>query len=212
MTNPESIDSWGKSPKTANNPYAQSNYDCRDILLPKGVGKGGQRRRSDLRNVLFTIATQGDVRDKSTNGLWWTQAKLETHTGIGRDQLRSHLDWLVSVGLVHRQRRMNSAPKLWVDQKVLRGITQRQNDDRQSYRAQKERQLDAGEIREDERIPEWDPEDLQLIYFPTQEVTSEAPTEALEEAQTEALSEALPETQYEALTEPWAEALAEAHE
>ena len=73
-------------------------------------------------------------------------------------------------------------------------------------------QLNAGDIREDERIPEWDPEDLELIYFPTQEVTSEAPTEALEEAQTEALLEALPETQYEALTQPWADALAEAHE
>ncbi len=201
--------------ETANNPYAQSSFDCRDILLPKGNGKGRQRRRSDLRNVLFTIATQGEyspVDGKSKNGLWWTQAKLETHTGIGRDQLRRHIDWLVSVGLVHRQRRMNSTTKHWVDQKVLRGITQRQNDDRQSYRAQKDRQLDAGEIREDERIPEWDPEDLELIYFPTQEVISEAPTEALEEAQTEALLEALPETQYEALTQPWAEALAEAHE
>lgn len=215
MTSPESSENWGKSPKTANNPFAQSSFDCRDILLPRGIGKGGQRRRSDLRNILFTIATQGEysqVGRETNNGLWWTQAKLETHSGIGRDQLRSHIDWLVSVGLVHRRKRMNSPTILWVDRKVLRGITQRQHDDRQSYRALKERQLDAGEIREDERIPEWDPEDLELIYFPTQEVTSEAPTEALEEAQTEALSEALPETQNEASTEPWAEALAEAHE
>jgi len=212
MTSPESSENWGKSPKTANNPFAQSSFDCRDILLPKGLGKGGQRRRSDLRNVLFTIATQGDVQGKSTNGLWWTQANLETHSGIGRDQLRGHIEWLVSVGLVHRKRRMNSSTILWVDRRVLRDITQRQHDDRKSYRALKERQLDAGEIREDERIPEWDPEDLESIYFSTQEVISEAPTEALEEAQTEALSEALPETQYEALTQPWAEALAEAHE
>lgn len=215
MTSSETNENWGKSPKTANNPYAQSNYDCRDILLPKGIGKGGQRRRSDLRNILFTIATQGEyspVDGKSKNGLWWTQAKLETHTGIGRDQLRSHIDWLVSVDLVRRLRRMNSSNRLWVDQKVLRKITLRQQDDRESYCALKERQLNSGEIREDEMIPEWDPEDLELIYFPTKEVTSEALTEALEEAQTEALSEALPETQYEALTEPWAEALAEAHE
>jgi len=74
------------------------------------------------------------------------------------------------------------------------------------------RAVSAGEISEDESVPEWDPEDLELIYFPAQEVISEAPTEALEVAQTEALSEALPETQYEALTEPWAEALAEAHD
>ena len=208
MTSPETNEDWGKSPKTANKAFAQSIFDCRDILLPKGIGKGGQRRRSDLRNILFTIATQGDVEDKSTNGLWWTQAKLEIHSGIGRDQLRSHIDWLVSVGLVHRQRRMNSSNRLWVDQKVLRAITQRQYDDRQSYRVQNERLLNANLVDENEKFPEFDPEDLELIYFPTQEVTSEA----LTEAQTEALSEALPETQYEALTEPWAEALAEAHE
>ena len=215
MTNPETNENWGKSPKTANNPYAQSSFDCRDILLPKGNGKGSQRRRSDLRNVLFTIATQGEyspVDGKSKNGLWWTQEKFETHTGIGRDQLRRHIDWLEAVGLVRKRRRLNSSTIHWVDQKVLHDIAQRQQDDRESYRALKERQLNAGDIREDERIPEWDPEDLELIYFPTQEVISEAPTEALEEAQTEALSEALPETQYEALTEPWAEALAEAHE
>ena len=97
---------------------------------------------------------------------------------------------------------MNSSNRLWVDQKVLRAITQRQYDDRQSYRVQNERLLNANLVDENEKFPEFDPEDLELIYFPTQEVTSEALTEALEEAQTEALSEALPETQYEALTEP----------
>ena len=106
---------------------------------------------------------------------------------------------------------MNSSTILWVDRRVLRDITQRQHDDRKSYRALKERQLDAGEIREDERIPEWDPEDLELIYFPTQEVISEAPTEALEEAHTEALSEALPEAHSEAIPDPWAVAQTEAH-
>ena len=98
--------------KAANNQFAQAIFDCRDILLPKGSGKGGQRRRSDLRNILFTIATQGEyseVHGKSKNGLWWTQPRLETHTGIGRGQLRSHIEWLVSVGLVRRQRRMNSS-------------------------------------------------------------------------------------------------------
>ncbi len=215
MTSPESSENWGKSSETANNPFAQSSFDCRDILLPKGIGKGGQRRRSDLRNIMFTIATQGEysqVGREINNGLWWTQAKLETHSGIGRDQLRSHIDWLVSVGLVHRQRRMNSSTILWVDRNVLRDITQRQHDDRQSYHAQMDRLLNANIVDENEKFSEFDPEDLESIYFPTQEVISEAPTEALEVAQTEALSEALPETQYEALTEPWAEALAEAHE
>ena len=101
---------------------------------------------------------------------------------------------------------------LWVDQKVLRDITQRQHDDRESYRAQNERLLNANLVDEDEKFPEFDPKDLEALYFPPQEVTSEALPEALEEAHTEALSEALPETQYEALTESWAKALAEAHE
>ncbi len=199
--------------KAANNRFAQSIFDCRDILLPKGSGKGGQRRRSDLRNILFTIATQGEYADtegKSRNGLWWTQARLETHLGTGRDQLRGRIDWLVCVGLVLRQRRMNSSTILWVDQKVLREITQRQHDDRQSYRALKERQLNSGLINEHENIPEFDPDDLESIYFPSQEVNSEALPEALSEANTEALPEAPPETHYEALPESWAEAQAEA--
>ena len=196
--------------KQANNPFAQALFDCRDILFPKGSGKGGQRRRSDLRNILFTISSQGEhlkVDGKSKNGLWWTQEHLVTHTGIGRDQLRIHIEWLVSVGLVRRQRRMNSSTILWVDQKVLRDITQRQDDDRESYRAQKERQLNAGEISEDETIPEWDPEDLELIYFPAQGVTSEAPTEAPIEAPTEALEEALLEAQAEAHIESQTKAI-----
>lgn len=202
------------NPKSASNPFAQSLFDCRDLLLPKSGGRSGQRRRTDLRNILFTVATQGEysqVNGKSNNGLWWTQSKLETHTGIGRDQLRRHIEWLSSVGLIRRQRRMNSSTILWIDYKVLRNISTRQQDDRESYRAQKERQLNAGEISEDQTIPEWDPEDLELIYFLAQEVTSEAPTEALEEAHTEALTEALPEAHSEAPWEAWAVAQTEAH-
>ena len=196
--------------KVANNPFSQALFDCREILLPKGIGKGGQRRRSDLRNILFTIATQGEyseVHGKSKNGLWWTQEHLATHSGIGRDQLRSHIEWLVSVGLVRRHRRMNSSTMLWVDQKVLREITQRQHDDRESYRAQNERLLNANLVDEDEKFPEFDPEDLEALYFPAQEVTSEA----LPEAQAEALSEALPEAHSEAPSGAWAEAQTEAH-
>ena len=93
---------------------------------------------------------------------------------------------------------------LWVDQKVLREITQRQHDDRESYRAQNERLLNANLV--DEKFPEFDPEDLEALYFPPQEVTSEALPEALEEAHTEALSEALPEAHSEAIPDAWAEA------
>ena len=100
---------------------------------------------------------------------------------------------------------------LWVDQKVLRDITQRQHDDRESYRAQNERLLNANLVDEDEKFPEFDPEDLEALYFPAQEVTSEALPEALEEAQAEALSEALPEAHSEAIPDPWAEAQTEAH-
>ena len=96
---------------------------------------------------------------------------------------------------------------LWVDQKVLRDITQRQHDDRESYRAQNERLLNANLVDEDEKFPEFDPEDLEALYFPPQEVTSEA----LPEAQAEALSEALPEAHSEAPSGAWAEAQTEAH-
>ena len=100
---------------------------------------------------------------------------------------------------------------LWVDQKVLRDITQRQHDDRESYRAQNERLLNANLVDEDEKFPEFDPEDLEALYFPAQEVTSEALPEALPEAQAEALSEALPEAHSEAPWEAWAVAQTEAH-
>ena len=100
---------------------------------------------------------------------------------------------------------------LWVDQKVLREITQRQHDDRESYRAQNERLLNANLVDENEKFPEFDPEDLEALYFPPQEVTSEALPEALEEAQTEALSEALPEAHSEAIPDAWAEAQTKDH-
>ena len=196
--------------KVANNPFAQALFDCRDILLPQPDGKGGQRRRSDLRNILFTIATQGEysqVHGKSKNGLWWTQEHLVTHTGIGRDQLRNHIDWLVSIGIVERQRRMNSSTILWINFETLHQITERQRDDRESYRARNERLLNANLVDEDEKFPEFDPEDLEALYFPPQEVTSEA----LPEAQAEALSEALPEAHSEAIPDPWAVAQTEAH-
>ena len=196
--------------KVANNPFAQAIFDCRDILLPQPDGKGGQRRRSDLRNILFTIASQGEysqVHGKSKNGLWWTQEHLVTHTGIGRDQLRNHIDWLVSIGIVERQRRMNSSTILWINLETLHQITERQRDDRESYRAQNERLLNANLVDENEKFPEFDPEDLEALYFPPQEVNSEA----LEEAQAEALSEALPEAHSEAIPDPWAEAQTKAH-
>ena len=100
---------------------------------------------------------------------------------------------------------------LWVDQKVLRDITQRQHNDRESHRAQNEHLLNANLVDEDEKFSEFDPEDLEALYFPSQEVTSEAPPEALEEAHTEALSEALPEAHSEAIPDPWAVAQTEAH-
>ena len=106
---------------------------------------------------------------------------------------------------------MNSSTILWVDPKVLREITQRQYDDRESYRAEKERLLNEDRVDENEKFPEFDPDDLESIYFSLQEVNSESPPEALEEAQTEALSEALPEAHSEAIPDAWAEAQTEAH-
>jgi len=102
---------------------------------------------------------------------------------------------------------MNATTILWVNQEKLREITQRQLDDRQSYRALKESELNSGLISEHENIPEFDPEDLELLYFHLQEVNSEAPPEALPETH----YEALPEAWAEALPEAWAEAQAEAH-
>ncbi len=85
---------------------------------------------------------------------------------------------------------MNNSTILWVDQKVLREITQRQHDARESYRALKERQLNSGLINENEKIPEFDPDNLESIYFPLQEVNSEALPESWAEAQAEAPPEA----------------------
>ena len=199
--------------KTANNQFAQVIFDCREILLPKGSGKGGQRRRSDLRNILFTIATQGEhsnLDGKSKNGLWWTMKHLETITGIGRIPLRRHVNWLVGVGLVMRIRRMNSSSILWVNSRVLREIVRRQQVDRQAYKASIEVDIDDGLIDEDKQNPEYDPADLESRYFSSQEVTSEALPEAPYEEQTEARYEALPETHTEELTEEQMEARAEA--
>ena len=61
---------------------------------------------------------------------------------------------------------MNSSTMLWVDQKVLREITQRQHDDRESYLAQNERLLNANLVDEDEKFPEFDPKDLKHSIFP----------------------------------------------
>ena len=71
---------------------------------------------------------------------------------------------------------------------------------------QMEEALNAGQLSENEIVPEFDPEDLEDLYFKPQEVTSEA----LPEAPPEALSEALPETHSEPLAEARAEAPAEA--
>ena len=194
---------------TANNPFAQAIFDARDILLPKGSGKGGQRRRTDLRNILFTITTQGEWEPQGTknkNGLWWTKDRLATTLGIGRDQLRDHLQWLSSVGVITERRRLNASSILSTRHDVLHEITQRQRDDRAGYLMQMEEALNAGQLSENEIVPEFDPEDLEELYFKPQEATSEA----LSEAPPEALSEALPETHSEPLAEARAEAPAEA--
>ncbi len=190
--------------KNANNPYVQAIFDCRDVLLPRGPGKGNQRRRTDLRNVLFTLATQGDPKDDPTNGLWWDMDRLSTVTGIGKKQLRAHLDWLERVGLIGQRHRMNTTTIRWVMKERLRVITQRQSDDRLGYIAKE------ASVLSDERqsIPPFDPEDLEEVYFhseTTQGVNSEAPTEALPEApfeaRAEAQAEARSETQSVALPE-----------
>jgi len=195
---------------SAPKPYAQALFDARDILLPTGSGKHGQRRRVDCKAILMLLATQGDPKDKDSNGLMWTAERISVTLGIGRDQLRSHLDWLVSVGLVHRKRRMNSSNVLWVDRDVLRDITQRQMDDRAGFKVIIEEQLNDGSLDEDTKVPEWEPEDLEDLYFQTEkEVISEALPEAPAEAHSEALAEALAEASSEADTEARSEAVAE---
>jgi len=194
-----------------NNPFAQAIYDCRDVLLPSGKGKSGQRRRTNLRNILFTIATQGSwepAGPKAKNGLWWTQPRLSATLGIGKDQLKRDLDWLVDVGLVGRKQQLNRSSILWVRQTALRKIVQRQLDDRSSYFSFKEQELNAGVINEKTMVAEFDPEDLEEIYFTAKEVISEALPEALCEEQSEALAEALPESHAEEQTEEQLEAQA----
>jgi len=191
--------------KEANKPFAQALFDARDILLPKGDGKTGQRRRVDRKAIMMLLATQGDPKDKETNGLIWTAEHLSTCLGIGRDQLRAHLDWLVSVGLVHRWYRMNKSSVLSVDRRALRHIVQRQSDDRDGYKNIIEQRLNNGTLDADTKFDEWDPDDLEDLYFTpsemTKEVTSEAHSEALPEARAEALAEARAETQSEAESE-----------
>jgi len=195
---------------SAPKPYAQALFDARDILLPTGSGKNGQRRRVDCKAIVMLLATQGDPKDKKTNGLMWTAERIQVTLGIGRDQLRSHVDWLVDVGLVHRKRRMNSSNVLWVDRDVLRDIVQRQTDDRAGWKTIIEQQLNDGTLDEDTKVPEWEPEDLEDIYFTPVETEKEVISEALSEAHSEGLAEAIAEASTEALTEPRAEALAEA--
>tara|TARA_B100001093_G_C26378540_1_gene821838 strand:- start:277 stop:708 length:432 start_codon:yes stop_codon:yes gene_type:complete len=104
---------------------------------------------------------------------------------------------------------MNSSNVLWVDRDALRDITQRQMDDRAGFKTIIEQQLNDGTLDEDTKVPEWEPEDLEDIYFtPVQtekEVISEALPEAPAEALAEALAEAIAEASSEALTEPRSE-------
>ena len=196
--------------KEANKPFAQALFDARDILLPKGDGKTGQRRRVDRKAIMMLLATQGDPKDKETNGLIWTAEHLSTCLGIGRDQLRAHLDWLVSVGLVHRRYRMNTSSVLWVDRDILRDIVQRQSDDRHGYKLIIEQQLNNGTLDADTKFDEWDPDDLEDLYFTpsetTKEVISEARSEALPEPRSEARAEALAEARAESQSEAESEA------
>ena len=186
--------------REANNPFAQAIFDCRDILLPKGKGKGGQRRRTDLRNILFTLATQGDPNDHADNGLWWSLPRISNATGIGVKQLRGHLKWLESVGLIHQKPRLNSSSVRWINRARLRAITQRQLDDRDGYLHKATEAL----VDEHQTVPEFEPDDLEEVYFTpedAQEFTSEALPEARSEARAEALAEARAETQSEAESE-----------
>ena len=182
--------------KPANKAYIQAIFDARDILLPTGHGKGGQRRRSDLRNIVLTLATQGDPRDDSRNGLWWDLDRISTITGIGKNQLLKHLRWLESVGLMKKRHRMNTSTVRWIDRDRLRGITQRQEDDRQGYLKLQEAAL----TDEHQRIQPFDPPDLEDVYFTT-ETSKECTSEALPEAPKEAQSEQHSEEQPEARTE-----------
>lgn len=185
--------------RAANNPFAQGVFDCRDVLLPKGKGKDGQRRRSNLRAILFTIATQGEWSNSEhgrKNGLWWPTARIASRNGIGIHQTEVLLHWLVNVGLVHRKRQFNRPSILWVDFDRLREICQRQQDDREAYQELVIQQRESSQFRDVERVPEYDPEDLEQIYF-----GNELPSEALTEAPSEPLPEAVLKRQAEARRE-----------
>ena len=191
--------------REANNPFAQAIFDCRDILLPKGKGKGGQRRRTDLRNILFTLATQGDPNDHADNGLWWSLPRISNATGIGVKQLRGHLKWLESVGLIHQKPRLNSSSVRWLDRARLRAITQRQLDDRDGYLHKTTEAL----VEEHQTVPEFEPDDLEEVYFTpehVQGISSEARSEALPEPRSEARAEALAEARAETQSEAESEA------
>ena len=100
---------------------------------------------------------------------------------------------------------MNTSSVLWVDRDILRDIVQRQSDDRDGYKLIIEQQLNNGTLDADTKFDEWDPDDLEDLYFTpsemTKEVTSEAHSEALPEARAEALAEARAESQSEAESE-----------
>ena len=116
--------------------------------------------------------------------MWWDLDRISAITGIGKNQLLKHLRWLESVGLMKKRHRMNTSTIRWIDRDRLRGITQRQEDDRQGYLKQQEAAL----TDEHQRIQPFDPPDIEDIYFTTEtpkECTSEALSEAPQEAQTE---------------------------
>ena len=96
---------------------------------------------------------------------------------------------------------MNTSSVLWVDRDILRDIVQRQSDDRHGYKLIIEQQLNNGTLDADTKFDEWDPDDLEDLYFTpsemTKEVTSEARAEALAEARAETQSEAESEAQPE---------------
>ncbi len=193
MINPSSGE-WSQGPDhsqarpaKANNPFAQAVFDARDILLPKGKGKGGQRRRVNARAILFTIVTQGEWSETPVgrkNGLWWRTYRIALCNGIGQHQAEKAINWLVSVGLIHRKRQFNGPNILWVDHSRLREIVQRQTDDRIGYQEMILSQQENGLIPENKEVPEFDPDDLEEIYF-----TQEDPSEALPEPHSEPLSE-----------------------
>jgi hypothetical protein len=165
---------------SANNRFAQAIFDARDILLPKGAGKGGQRRRVNSRALLFTIVTQGEWSDTPSgrkNGLWWTTERIALTNGIGLHQTQDLIEWFVSVGLIKRKRQFNGPNILWVDFDRLREIVQRQSDDRTGHQEQVIQQREAGLIKDNQKAPEFDPDDLEEIYFMNRYIS-----EALDEA------------------------------